>query len=74
MNCKQFATFSLLFAATAAMADLSVSGVTARQRWPWNNLVDIDFTLGGNAGEAYYIDVTATAAGGEKRLIGRAHV
>ena len=26
----------------------SVSNVVARQRWPWNGLVDIDYTIGGN--------------------------
>ena len=26
----------------------SVSNVVARQRWPWNGLVDIDYTVGGN--------------------------
>ena len=47
---------------------VEITEVSARQRWPWNNLVDIDFTIVGAAGEAYAIDVTATAAGGEKRL------
>ena len=47
---------------------LTVTDVTARQRWPWNNLVDVDFTINGVSGEAYYIDISATAAGGEKKL------
>ena len=56
------------FAALAAEAALTVTGVTARQRWPWNSLVDVDFTVNGNAGEAYAIDISATAAGGDKKL------
>ena len=40
----------------------SVSGVTAKQRWPWNGIVDVDFTLAGKAGENYRVEVTATSA------------
>lgn len=60
----------LTAAACAAIAAeaLTVTDVTARQRWPWNNLVDVDFTINGVSGEAYYIDISATAAGGEKKL------
>ena len=60
----------LTAAACAAIAAeaLTVTDVTARQRWPWNNLVDVDFTINGDAGDAYYIDISATAAGGEKKL------
>ena len=31
--------------ATNAKADVSVTGVTAAQRYPWNGLVDIDYTV-----------------------------
>ena len=54
--------------ATTAFAELTVTGVTARQRWQWNSLVDVDFTVNGDAGEAYAIDVSATAEGGAKKL------
>lgn len=51
-------------AAATASADIAVSGVTARQRWPWNNLVDIDFTLSGTeAGAFYQVDVAARFPG-----------
>ncbi len=53
---------------SSAFAELTVTDVAARQRWPWNSLVDIDFTVNGDAGEAYYIDVSATAEGGAKLL------
>lgn len=46
-------------------AALDVTGVTARQRWPWNNLVDIGFTLSGvESSETFYrIDVKASYPG-----------
>ena len=51
--------------AIAASAGITISGVTARQRWPWNGLVDIDFTISGAAtGEAFAIDIDATASAG----------
>ena len=65
---KKLVLTAAAFAVLAAQA-LTVTGVSARQRWPWNNLVDIDFTINGDSGEAYYIDISATAAGGEKRLV-----
>ena len=58
------ATLTVAIAANAA----TITDVTARQRWPWNNLVDVDFFIEGESGEAYAIDLTATAAGGEKTL------
>lgn len=54
----------IAFASNAA----TITGVSARQRWPWNNLVDVDFTISGNVGDVYAIDITASAAGGEKIL------
>ena len=51
---------------------LEVTDVTARQRWPWNGVVDIDYTVGGaSAGAVYAISVTAVWQGGEKTLAGR---
>lgn len=53
----------------SANADPSISNVSARQRWPWNSLVDIDFTIGGaSEGEAFFIDVTASAENGARTL------
>ena len=53
---------AIAFAATAQAID--VTGVSARQRWPWNNLVDIDFTLSGtDAGAFYQVDVAARFPG-----------
>ena len=49
--------------ATAAQA-LNVSNVSVRQRWPWNNLVDIDFSLSDTeSGALYQVDVAARFPG-----------
>lgn len=57
------AAFAVALAATA-QATLTVSDVAARQRWPWNDLVDIDFTLSGTeAGALYQVDVAARFPG-----------
>ena len=64
---KAIMTSVAICSAFAASA-LTVTDVTARQRWPWNNLVDVDFTVNGDAGDAYAIDISASAAGGEKKL------
>ena len=64
----------MLAAAAAAMsvsADVTVTGVAAQQRWPWNNLVDIDYTIqGASAGEVFAIGVEAEWAGGAKKAVG----
>lgn len=66
---KKLIMVAAAFSALVASAEITITGVTARQRWPWNSLVDVDFTIGGVAqGEAYYVDVSATAAGGDKKL------
>ena len=50
-----------LLVAGSAVADPSISNVSARQRWPWNSLVDVDFTIAGAAsGEAYAVSVSGT--------------
>ena len=46
MNAKK--TMTMVFAAMLAMAleaAVSVTGVKAVQRWPWNGLVDVDYTV-----------------------------
>ena len=53
-----------LLAVGAAMADYTtgvVSGLTAKQRYPWNGLVDISFTLSGPE-SSYCVAIAATNA------------
>lgn len=68
MNIK-----SLVFAGSALAAvtvsAVQVSDVTARQRWPWNNLVDVEFTVSDAAdGEAYCVDLSAQYRGGDAKV------
>ena len=62
--CKMLAACALGSLSLTAAA-LEVTGVTARQRWPWNNLVDIGFTLSGveSSETLYRIDVKASYDG-----------
>jgi len=60
------------FVACASLAQaVSVSNVSARQRWPWNNLVDVSFDVAGASGAAYCVEVRATCADGKQELTAR---
>jgi len=66
---KKIILVSTIFFALASAA-VDVTGVSARQRWPWNGLVDVDFTVSGAAsdgwgGPRFHIDVSATYNGGK---------
>lgn len=60
MNIQNVITVGIMAVATSAMAFdyCEVTGVNARQRYPWNGLVDIDFTLDSKATEPYLMNVT----------------
>ena len=64
MKCRFWMAVCLAVAAIgpALAEDVAISGVKARQRWPWNNLVDVDFTLSAKAGETYRVAVEAKSA------------
>ena len=68
----------LLFASLAfsGMASaFTVTGVSAHQRWPWNNFIDIDFNIGGaSASDTFKIDVRATYANGSQTLVAKRFV
>ena len=71
---KKLMMIAAALSALAASAEITITGVTARQRWPWNSLVDIDFTISGAAvGEAFAIDIDATAASGATQLSARTY-
>jgi hypothetical protein len=59
---------AIALASASAIAAVTVTDITARQRWPWNGLVDIDFTISGPVGDIFAIDIDATAAGGATSL------
>lgn len=62
--------FTYLFASVAlsyAAGAFTVTGVSARQRWPWSNLVDVGFTIGEAETDAQFkIEVKASYAGGDR--------
>jgi formylglycine-generating enzyme required for sulfatase activity len=50
---------------------LEVTNVTARQRWPWNNLVDIDFTVITNGSECstgFVVDIGGSFSNGTRSV------
>ncbi len=50
---------------------LAVTGARARQRYPWNGLVDVDFTLEGDAARRYHVTVVAEDLDGGTNLAAR---
>ena len=62
MDCKHaFFAMAALAGELLLAATPQISGLTVRQRWPWEAKVDIDFTLG--AGDPSDVDLTATYDG-----------
>ena len=58
--------FASTFLAVTAHA-FTVSGVSAHKRWPWSNVVDVDFSIGGaEANSIFRIEVKASYAGGDR--------
>ena len=65
----QLSTAAVLALTVASANALTVTDVSARQRWPWNSLVDVDFTIGdAAAGEAFAVEMTATYDNGTKTI------
>lgn len=68
MKSKILASIAL---ASACVANaVTVSSVTARQRWPWSAMMDIDFTLADTSAPTsnYLVQVTATYANGTESV------
>ena len=66
---KKLVMTAAMFAVLSASAAITITGVSARQRWPWNGLVDVDFTISGAAAdEAFVIDLDAEYADGAMRI------
>ena len=57
--------FAATMIALGVFAEPTVANVSARQRWPWNNLVDVTFTISGSDSQEdfYRVDVSATYPG-----------
>jgi len=54
---KRLLTLALAACLLTGSADTMVSDVVVSQRWPWNEKIDVDFTLTGGAAD---VEVTAT--------------
>ena len=54
MNCKMMVSAAAAVVAFAAFGATTVSDVVARQRWPWSEKVDIDYTLTGDKGDVTF--------------------
>ena len=63
---KRILFFVSMAAAFAANAKLEISGLSARQQYPWNNKVDISYTVGGTIaeGDAYKVSFGYVTSGG----------
>lgn len=48
MNIKKVFIVGLMAAAASALADVTITGVSAKQRYPWNGLIDITYTITGD--------------------------
>lgn len=59
---KQIIFAAVLAVGTVSAFALEVSDVSARQRWPWNGLVDVDFTLSGAESSATWYRVGVVAS------------
>ncbi len=48
--CILHCAFCIVMSAmvTSAKADVTIADITARQRWPWNGLVDVDYEIDGH--------------------------
>ena len=72
---KKLMMFAAVLIALVSDAAVTITGVTARQRWPWNSLVDVDFTIAGAAaGEKFLAEITAECADGDKKLAASMYV
>ena len=72
---KKLTMFTAAFLAMAASAATTVTDVSAHTRWPWNGLVDVDFTIGGpSVADLYKIEVRAVCDGGSKTMYARTYL
>ncbi|MBQ8125841.1 MAG: SUMF1/EgtB/PvdO family nonheme iron enzyme [Kiritimatiellae bacterium] len=71
MNLKQMTLAAALgLAATSALAAPTINVTAAQQRYPWNNIVDVTYTLTGcgNDSSTYAVVLTTTIGGAEVEL------
>lgn len=54
MNCKMMVSAAAAVVAFVTFGATTVSDLVARQRWPWSETVDIDYTLTGDKGDVTF--------------------
>lgn len=59
INKQRIALIATGMAMCASCLAVTVSGVTARQRYPWNGMVDVAFTVSGDSGVKYSVSLGA---------------
>ena len=58
-----------------SLAETTITGVSARQRWPWNGLVDVTFTIGASpSSNPFKVEMRAVYDGGTKEIIGHTYL
>ena len=68
---KNLLLIAAICSCAVAHAAVTVTDVSARQRWPWNGLIDVDFKIGGDTvADLFKVEVRAAYAGGTKKVIG----
>ena len=72
MKMKGFLNVVMAAVVLNSARAFTVTDVSARQRWPWTNVVDVDFTIGeANAADTFRIEVKAQFAGGDRTVEAR---
>ncbi|MBO5940084.1 MAG: SUMF1/EgtB/PvdO family nonheme iron enzyme [Kiritimatiellae bacterium] len=70
---KHITSLICLLACTVGAA-VEITSVSAKQRWPWNNLVDVDFVVDAPAGDFYRVVIDAKSASGGKTFAASTYV
>ena len=66
---------STAFGSALVASATTITGVSANQRWPWNNLMDVDFTISGStASMAYRVELSATYNGGSNKVYAKSYL
>ena len=72
---KKISALLLAAATVGSSFAVTISGVSAHQRYPWNNFIDIDFTISDAPSDSQYkIDVKASYLDDTRMLNARSFV
>ena len=71
MKYAFFLAVGFALSSVGSAADAAIENVIVRQRWPWSNVVDIDFVV---TGEATGVKVIAKYDGAEEFILAKREV